>query len=354
MSAVEDLFKIWKENLDLNEFKDFINSNSSRLILSFKDLFDWIEVNSLLEKLWGAINQIEQKYYEWEVLLIHLIKGVLTPILLNKIGRLNDNILQISRNWFEYLINRTAPYLSELPDKFCSSLYTNAPVSDKPAYEAQIIRLGRIYVEKSLMDTYDSDESDILGIIDAFEQNFGNHYPIFHSRCKYLGDEWGKHEGKIYGNDLSLIFQLRNNNDRTLPDIVKDTLIELIHIRNAPAHKDTCGIIPVDENRVRIRDRKSDGTLTYDETILKEDLWKYFYKLIVLDEGLNLFALYLDLYFKLREHDQSFVIILNCSCGEVSKVYFPQHISQIVCNGCQKIHTRDKLKLNGIIEIEKE
>lgn len=354
MSVLEDPFKIWRENLNLNEIKDFINNNASRLILSFKELFDWIEVNPLLEKLWGSINQIDQEYYEWEFLFIRLIKEVLTPVLLSKIGRLSDYILQITSKWFEYLISRTTPHLSKLPENFCTLLHTSASVSDRPAYEAQINRLSRIYMEKSLMDIYDSGESDILDIIDAFEQNFGNHYPIFLSRCKHLGDEWGKHEDKIYGNDLYLIFQLRNNNDRTPPDIVKDTLVELMHIRNASSHKDTCGIIPVDINKVRIRDRKSDGTLTYDETIPKEDLWKLFYKLIVLDKGLDVVALYLDLYFKLRQHDQTFVIILNCSCGEVFKVYFPPHISQIVCKNCLKIHTRDKLRLDGIIEIEKE
>ena len=134
---------------------------------------------------------------------------------------------------------------------------------------------------------------------------------------------------------------------------MKDTLIELIHIRNAPSHKDTCGIIPIDENNVRIRDRKSDGTLSYDEIIPKEDLWKFFYKLIVLDRGLDVFALYIDLYFKLRKHDETFVIILNCSCGEVFKAYFPPHISHVTCKNCLKMHTRDKLKLAGITEIGK-
>ncbi|MEJ2279594.1 MAG: hypothetical protein P8Y70_17915 [Candidatus Lokiarchaeota archaeon] len=352
MPDFKDLFNIWWKNLDPNEIKDFINEKASRLINSFKDLFDWIEVDSLLEKLWAVINKNEPKLYQWEILFIRLIKEVLTNIILNKIGRLNDFILHLSSKWFEYLISRTNQYLNTLPENFCTLLYTMAPVSDEPAFKAQINRLNRIYTEKSLMNTFDSAESDIVDIIESFENNYINHYALFLSRCKYLGDEWGKHEGKIYGNKLQLIFQLKENNNRTPPDIVKNTLIELIHIRNAPSHKDTCGIIPVDDNNIRIRDRTHNGTLSYDKTFPKEDLWKFYYKLIILDRGIDIFALYLDLFFHLRKHNAKYVIILNCSCGQLSKVYFPPHITEIVCENCLKIHTRENLRVDGRIAIK--
>jgi len=206
MSALDVLFKIWWENLDPNEIKDFINDNASKLILSFKDLFNWIEVNPLLTKLWAVINRKKPQVYPWEFLFIRLIKEMLTPIILNKVGRLNDFILQLSTKLFEYLVSRTIPYLNILPEKFCILLHTMAPVSDIPAYEAQMNRLSRIYSEESLMDAFDSSESDIIDMIDSFEQNYDNHYPIFLSRCKHLGNEWGKHEGKTYGTDLYLIF----------------------------------------------------------------------------------------------------------------------------------------------------
>lgn len=354
MSVMRSLFDIWREYFDPNEIKDFIDENASKLIFSFKKDFFWIEVNNLLNKLWELINRNNLKCYEWELLFIRLIKEVLTPIIFNKIGRISNEILNLTSIWFDYLISRTAPHLSKFPANFCTQLHTRAPVSDKFAYKAQEKRLERIYKENSLMKAYVSGESDIYKIVETFEQNFGNHYPLFHSRCNHLGDEWGKHEGKIYGNKLRLIFQLDNNNDRTPPDIIKDTLIELIHIRNAPSHKDTCGIVPINDDEIRIRDRKTDGTITYDKTIHKEDLWKFLYKLITLDRGLETFALYLDLDMKLRKHDQLSVIILDCSCGNRSKVYFPPHISQTVCSNCFKIHTRNKLKIDGILEINKK
>ncbi len=315
MSELDNIFKIWWENLDPNKIKDFINDKSSKLALSFKDLFNWIELDSLLQKLWSVINKKKIHLYPWEFLFIRLIKEILTNIILNKVGKLSNAVLQLSTGWFEYLISRTKSHLQLLPENFCTLLHTMAPVSDVPAYKAQIKRLNRIYKEQSLMDAYDSSDSDIIDIINAFEQNYGNHYPLFLSRCKHLGDEWGKHESKTYGNDLELIFQLKDNNNRTPPDIVKDTLFELKHVRNASSHKDTCGIIPVDNNNVRIRDRKRDRTLSYDETIPKEDLWKFFYKLITLDRGIDIFALYLNLCFHLIKHDLNAVVILTCSCG---------------------------------------
>ncbi len=321
MSVLNNLFKIWRENFDPNDIKCFIDENASQLILSFKQMFNWIEVEPLLEKLWGSINQKNPECYDWEFLFIRLIKEVLTPILLNKIGRVKNEILKLSSKWFEYLISRTISHLPSFPADFCTLLHTSAPVSDTQAYKAQEKRLERIYEKNNLMNAYNSGGADIIEIVEVFEQNFGNQYPLFLSRCKYLGDEWGKHESKTYGNDLNLIFQLRNINDRTPPNFVRDTIIELIHVRNAPSHKDTCGIIPVNEKEVRIRDRKADGTLTYDKTIPKEDLWKFFYKLLVLDRGLTVFALYLDLYIKLRQHDQISVIILNCSCGKVYSLF---------------------------------
>ncbi len=353
MSELDYIFKIWWDNLDPNKINDFINDHASKLVLSFKDLFDWIEVDPLLQKLWSVINKKKIHLYPWEFLFIRLIKEVLTHIILNKVGKFPDAILQLSTEWFKYLISRTNTYLQLLPENFCTLLHTMAPVSDVPAYNAQIKKLNKIYSEQSLMDAYDSSESDIIDIINAFELNYGNHYPLFLSRCKHLGDEWGKHENKTYGNYLYLIFQLNANNNRTPPDIVKNTLIELIHVRNAPSHKDTCGIIPVDDNNVRIRDRKHDGSLSYDKTIPMEDLWKFFHKLIVLDRGIDVFALYLDLYFHLRKHDQKSVIILTCSCGEVHEVYFPPHITQIVCKNCLKIHTRDNLWATGKVTIRR-
>ena len=354
MSVPIDLFKIWRENFNPNDIKGFIDENASTLILSFKELFFWLDAEPLLEKLWDFINNNNPKCYDWEFIFIRLIKEVLTPVLLNRIGRVSNGIINLTSEWFEYLISRSTPHLSKFPANFYTLLHTGSPVSDTLAYKAQEKRLERVYERSNLIDVYDSGESDINEIVEIFEENYGNQYPLFLSRCKHLGDEWGKQEGKSYGNDLYLIFQLRNNNDRTPSNIVKDTLLELIHVRNAPSHKDTCGIIPINDNEIRIRDRKSDGTISYDVTIPKEDLWKFFYNLIVLDRGIGVFALYLDLYRKLREDDQRSVIVLNCSCGRVSKVYFPQHIFKVVCKNCFKIHTRDKLNIQGMIEFRKE
>ena len=349
MTTNIDLFAIWKQYFNPNEIKAFIDNSASRLIISFKELFNWIEVEPLLGKLWDVLTLKNIRVYDWELLFLRLIKEVLTPVILNKMGKVTDEILNISSKWFDYLIKRTVPHLSKLPDNFYTLLHMGSPVSDEQAYKAQEKRLARVYEGSNLMKIFDSGETDLYKIVEVFEQNFGNQYPQFLSRCTHLGDEWGKHEGKTYRNKLSVIFQLNDSNDRTPPDNVKDTLLELIHIRNAPSHKDTCGIIPVSDNEVRIRDRKADGTLTYDKTVPKEDLWKFFYKLIVLDRGLDVFAIYLDLYEKLRIHDKNSIVFIDCSCGIRFKIYFPPHASQILCRNCLKVHTRDKLTITGMI-----
>lgn len=43
-----DLFEIWKQNFNPNDIKIFIDSNASRLILSFKDMFNWIDLRKVV------------------------------------------------------------------------------------------------------------------------------------------------------------------------------------------------------------------------------------------------------------------------------------------------------------------
>lgn len=332
------------------------NYMKTKLILSFKEMFSWIELNPLLNKLWNFINKKGKMCYDWEFLFIRLIKEVMTPIILYKLDKIEKDTLNLNKKWFEYLMSRTTPYLQNFSPIVLRKIHTMAPVSDELSYNAQIHFLERIYEDNNLMDIYNSG-ADIYNIVKSFEDHFGNHYYHFLSRCTHLGNEWGLHEGKTYNNNLYSIFQLNNANTRTPPKIIEDTLIELIHVRNAPSHKDSCGIIPINDNEVRIRDKKPDRTITYDKTIPKEDLWKYFYKLISLDRGLDTFALYLDLFFELKNHNKNYNVIITCSCGSVYNVYFPPHISKILCKNCLKVHTRDKLKIiepDNFIDLNKK
>ena len=156
------LFEIWKQYFNPNDIKFFIDSYASRLILSIKEIFNWIELEPLLEKLWDEINLKIIRDYDWEGLFLRLIKEILTPVIFNKIGRVSNEILDISSKWIHYLIKRTVPCLSQLPDNFYSLLHTDSPVSDKQAYEAQKKRLERVYEENNFMKIYEKSSRFVL------------------------------------------------------------------------------------------------------------------------------------------------------------------------------------------------
>ena len=89
---------------------------------------------------------------------------------------------------------------------------------------------------------------------------------------------------------------MNNNNERTPPKPIKETLIVLIHIRNAITHAFKSGIVYFEKKGIRIRDYKPSGKKTFERYFIFEELYDYYYLILILLMEFELVALMLTLH----------------------------------------------------------
>ncbi len=279
-----------------------------------KDIYKFIkkltkELSILINK---SIDENLTKYYFWDLLKhpknynpfngYHLIASLTARLLLFKIlykaDYCNKKTYQLNQKWFKYLKNRIIPYESDIPIIFFAKISTNYPVINKDSTISLFKENKYLTKEENLRYLLESPVEDPYKKVLRFKETYKNYYGIFLGRCEYLGVELSKYEGnkKIgrYGNNIYNIFQLKNNNKETPPQLISDLFFSLIHIRNAIAHHEKCIIIKSDINKIQILDFNRNGKQTYNEVLDLKSLWDYYYYLISLDIGINTIALYFN------------------------------------------------------------
>jgi len=105
--------------------------------------------------------------------------------------------------------------------------------------------------------------------IKQFKTEFIKYYGIFENKCKYMEKVLANIEGRKAQNAMCDIFQLNNNNDRTPPILIRDTLNLLRHLRNSITHN---LFTDLHNGRVRIRDKNRRNGWTFDKTITIKNL----------------------------------------------------------------------------------
>lgn len=265
------------------------------------------ELGILIKK---SLGENLTKYYFWDLLEhtknynpfngYHLIASLTARLLLYKIlykaDYCNEKTYQLSQKWFKYLKKRILPYESDIPIIFFAKISANYPVKNENSIISLLNENKYLTKEENLRDLLEDPAEDPYKKVLRFKETYKNYYGIFLGRCEYLGEELSKYEGNKnigrYGNNIYNIFQLNNNNKETPPQLIRDLLSSLIHIRNAIAHPERCIIIKPQINKIQILDFNRNGTQTYNEVFDLKSLWDYYYYLIFLDIGINTIALY--------------------------------------------------------------
>lgn len=278
----------------------------------------------------------------WKVNLCYFLGRILSLKALLHQGKITQQLYDLNVKWFDYLINRFKPHIVKISNRFLGKIYSGFPVMELPQAKSLLERMKRVYGTNNLMEVFQNPEVNIIDKIRAFDENFRLHYGYFLTRCQHIGDELNRLENpkrlRNWGNDLYKIFFLNKNHDKTPPILVEETLIELIHVRNAASHIESGGIHNLSDTLIKIIDKNKEGKITFERIVEMEDLWKFYYDLINIDRVLDMFALFLQVCLQLKYENDNNVVIFTCSCGNVSKIYIPPNIEKIVCKECFKIH----------------
>ncbi|MHA1251863.1 MAG: hypothetical protein ACTSRP_17875 [Candidatus Helarchaeota archaeon] len=342
-------FKVAKQNINFMEYKDEFESFLENYIRLFKDSYPWININEIKTYFWKLVEEADKEHpNNWKVNLCYFLGKILTLTILLYQGRITQQLYDLNLKWFNYLVNRFKPFISNISSDFLGKIYYGTPVMELPQAKSLLKKMVKIFGTSNLIEIFQNSDIDVIDKILAFEENFRIYYSYFLTRCKHIGDELNRLENgdklRNWGNDLYKIFFLNNDNDKTPPNIVRETLIKLIHIRNAISHNEGGGISHIDEDIVVIIDKNRNGEITFKRTLKVEDLWKFYYELINLDRVLDLFALFIQVCIQLENEKENYVFIFSCSCGNIAQIYIPYNISEFACEKCFKIYKISELK----------
>jgi len=352
MFNIQNIFVSVGKHCDLDQYKEFLTYQLDQFI---KLINIQLDCNMFLKKtlqdtFWRlsiSNNIYINRNNLYEVLSI-LFMRLYTAEIMFKEKKISDNILLLIVQWQNYCTNRFVPKVFDISNELVWMISSDFPVPEPDAQTSLTL------YEESLLDR-DSDLKSMLGDssfettkrISQFKTEFIKFFGIFENKCKYIERELARLERRNVQTTMHNIFQLNNVNDRTPPDLVRYTMRELIHIRNAIAHN----LFTDHHNgKVRIRDKNARDELTYDKTVTIRNLWNFYYNLIIFDRMLVSMALFL--YFVKRIRDEmKFVFPLMCGqCGYAKKVYLPPPIDPyavIICEQCSFVSfMKDLMSIN--------
>jgi len=288
-----DPFKPFKDNVDLEKYQKIINEGLKKTI-------------EFLERCIKNYDFTESKKTFFEILegkeyynknnpnhkIAYLASRFISFDILLSVGKIDPYIKKLHYEWFNYLFNRIYRDINYFSNKILEELYSDYPVGDSEIFQTVSQRvLFNIYKLKKkgyvdLIDLLKDPKIHPWEKILEFENIYRFDYAVFLIRSGYLGEELAKFEGnKDYSKDLDKIFQLKNNNERTPPQIVVKEIERLKHVRNAISHPERAGIrYKRDINKVKIMayDPKK-KIYSYQEEIRMIDLWDISYILTLLD-----------------------------------------------------------------------
>ncbi len=142
-----------------------------------------------------------------------------------------------------------------------------------------------------------SDDSPIVERLRIFRTYYVGFYELFKRKCVYIEKQIYRWENRSHPlHSIRDIFQLYNNNDRTPPDLPREALKVLIHIRNSCSHRN---MTVLGDGSIRIRDYNNRDELTYEDHRNIVQLDEFHYALLILDKGFDAIALAIMLKFKL-------------------------------------------------------
>jgi len=272
--------------------------------------------------------------------------------ILRKTGKILEESYQIGYQWFDYLVKRTIPHEIVISNEFFGKIYSGFPVTNVKEILSLYREAISMHEEDNLKEFLDGPKINSVKKVRKFKENFLNAYQRFLGRCQHYGDELSKFEGNRrpgrWGNRVSDIFQ-----SPAPPNLIKDVLNTHRHIKNAISHSDSGGIVlEHNDKNIRITDRDSQGSITFQKDYPISFLWYIYYSLIMIDKGFDIFALFFALSREAREMNDRCTYIFICDCNNLSVEFMlPSNKYIILCKGCGRIHLLRNLKELGKLMI---
>jgi len=286
-------FPIWREFFDFKKYSELVNNSIIQITNDFNTRYKFIEKEKVIDIFWklATLQKELDSNNCYDVFTLFIGRMLYYEILKREKSDIKEPY-QINKEWFDYLSGRINPHVTKLSKRFFEILFSYYPAGDITEGVSKLEMTKDMIEESDILNILVNPKINVYRKIRVFKEQYMSFYALFLDRCKLIGDELSKYEGnrKVgrYGNDPYKIFQLRNNNQYTPPDFIKDMIIELVHIRNACAHS---GITVLNENEVQIIDRHSNGEISFNETVQIKDLIIYFIRLFSLDKEFENLAL---------------------------------------------------------------
>lgn len=334
--------EFYREKLDYHKYQLEINKYINRIVHEFTLVYKGITNYRPREVFWDLVDKkIEYDPGNW----YHVFASFMGKLTIFEILFVEKKINKFHKDarseWVGYLAKLLIPHEPMISNKFFIELIQNMPVPDYESmlelYEEGII-LFNDNLKEIFFDIFINPHEKIL----KFKAHFLNLFEVFLAKCLFVDQELSKHGETAHINSLHEIFQLNNSNERTPPELLRNLLIVLNHIRNAISHGSKAGIVYFEKKGVRVRDFKRNGKLTFERFFTFEVLYDYYYLLLILLMEFESMALMLSLHRVIRELNIKYNKKLKCSiCGHESVVFVHPERTNVVCAKCKTRHIID-------------
>jgi len=346
--STRNYIEFFREKLDYHKYQSKINKYTNKMVHEFTKKYKGITNYRVLEVFWDLVdNNINYDQRNWYHVLASFIGKLVVPEILYDEKKINKFHKEMHYEWTGYLANLLIPHEPKIPNEFFIELIQNMPIPD---YETvlELYEEGIILFNENLKEIFFTNSISPHEKILKFKSNFSNLFEVFLSKCRFIDHELSKHGNTAHINSLYEIFQLNNSNERTPPKLLRNSLIVLIHLRNAISHSSTTGIVYFEKKGIRVRDSDSNGKLTFDQFFTFEELYDYYYLLLILLMEFELIALMLSINRVIRELNIEYNKKFKCPiCGYVSVVFIHPERTNIVCDKCK---TRHRIITNNVVE----
>ena len=334
---VHNHIESYRNKIDFNKYQKQIDRLINRIVHTFTQTYKGITNYKVRETFWdlvsGTIEFDPNKWYH--VFASHMSQLAMIDILFkeNKIDQFHNNL---HNSWAEYLTILILPYEKDIPNAFFANLIQNLPVPHLEnvleLYQEGVI-LFKVNLKKTMLDASIDPSIKIL----KFKANFVNLFEVFLSKCEYIDQELAKYGEILHQNRLHDIFQLKNHNERTPPELIRKVLIILNHIRNSISHASKAGIIYNEKKKkVQIKDYSAGGKQSFKENFSFNELYEQYYLLLMLIMEFEIVATFLTLHRVMLDLNQKYNKRVICNvCGYESIVFAPPKRKNLVCNKCK-------------------
>lgn len=337
MSHLRNPFPIIREFTNLRNYENQLNQVIERFFREFFERFEILSLNRVTDTFWGLVDGTRPfNPIDWyDAFAVFILRTFTTHILLDE-GRIIQETHDIFINWFLYLTQRIIPNERHFSSDFLTELYTDS-IIPIPDFEAARSLLRE---NLDLIQTYDYPDvlyDEALSIeqrLRIFQFFFIGFYEPFKRKCEYLEQQLYQCENRPHPLTTIIdIFQLNNNNSRTPPELPREALKNLIHIRNSCAHRN---MTVLEDGIIRIRDYNNRNELTYEDHRNIIQLNEFYHAILIFDKGFDAIALAIMLKRRIETTYMLYGEFIRCpDCGTTDYYCILPSITLVICKRCR-------------------